>query len=135
MSQHQETHDGAQTVTLPPNLRTWIDGQRSWHRQGVRVQAETRWIADGTPASVAVFLVGADGQKGRELQRGDAQIVGGRLLGPDGRRGFEHPLDWELGEAELGGLGLRAEVEIAAYAVDAASQTLHLDLQPFTISG
>ena len=112
MSQHQETHDGAQTVTLPPNLRTWIDGQRSWHRQGVRVQAETRWIADGTPASVAVFLVGADG-----------------------RRGFEHPLDWELGEAELGGLGLRAEVEIAAYAVDAASQTLHLDLQPFTISG
>ena len=135
MSEHATTEDDVRQVVLMPHLRVWFDRQRSWHRDRVRVHGETRWVADGTPAEVTIYLEAAAGGRGRELQRGDAQILGGRLVGPDSARGFEHRLEWRLGETELGAGGLVARVLVPAYALSAASQTLPLDLQPFTISG
>jgi len=135
MSEHRETHDGSHKVTLSPHLRAWFDSHRVWHLESVRVHAETRWIADGTPAGVSIFLVEAGGTRGRALQRGDAKILGGRLVGPDGARGLAHVLDWRLSSEELGAQGLVAEVVIEDYSVRSLSQTLKLDLQAFTISG
>jgi hypothetical protein len=135
MSEHRETHDGSHKVVLAPHLRAWFDSHRVWHLERVRVHAETRWVADGTQARVSIFLAEAAGTRGRALQRGDAKIVGGRLVGPDGARGLEHVLDWKLSSEELGAQGLVAEVVIEDYAVRSLSQTLQLDLQPFTISG
>lgn len=135
MSVHRETQDGTHKVTLPPHLRAWFDRQRTWHKDRVRLHAETRWVADGTAAKVSIFIVGARGARGRALQQADAQVIGGRLVGPDGARGVEHVLDWTLSADELGGAGLVAEVVVADYELRAASQVLPLDLQPFSISG
>ncbi len=135
MSEHRETQDGTHKVALPPHLRAWFDRQRTWHLDRVRLHGETRWVADGTKARVSIFLVGAQGARGRALQQGEAQVIGGRLVGPDGARGLEHVLDWKLAEAELGGAGLVAEVVVADYELRVLSQTLPLDLQPFSVSG
>jgi hypothetical protein len=135
MSQHRETHDGTHKVTLPPHLRAWFDRQRTWHKDRVRLHAETRWVADGTKAQVTIFIVGARGTRGRSLQKAEAQVIGGRLVGPDSVHGIEHALDWRLSADELEGMGLVAEVEIADYEIRVTSQLLPLDLQPFTISG
>lgn len=135
MSEHATSEDDTRQVVLMPHLRVWFDRQRSWHRDRVRVHGETRWVADGTAAEVTIYLEADGGGRGRELHRGEAQILGGRLVGPDSARGFEHRLDWRIGEAELGAGGLVARVLVPAYALSAASQTLPLDLQAFTISG
>jgi hypothetical protein len=135
MSVHRGTHDGTHKVTLPPYLRAWFDRQRTWHKDRVRLHAETRWVADGTSAQVSIFIVGASGARGRSLQHADAQVIGGRLVGPDGARGVEHMLDWKLSADELGGAGLVAEVVVVDYELRGVSQVMPLDLQPFSISG
>ncbi|MBK8537089.1 MAG: hypothetical protein IPL59_19510 [Candidatus Competibacteraceae bacterium] len=128
-------HDNIKKIVLDPHVRAWFDPRRSWHKQKVRVHAETRWIADGTSASVSIFLTRRNGKMGSALETIEGKISKGRLVGNDGKNGVEHVLEWTLPPNSEGAIGLIATVKVSEYNVQADSTLLELDLLPYMISG
>ena len=136
MSSHDNPHDNIKKIILDPHVRAWFDPRRSWHKQKVRLHAETRWIADGTKASIDIFLAGDNCAKiGTAIESAEGKISKNRLVGADGKNGIEHALEWTLPPDTEGAIGLVANVKVPEYSIEADSTLLELDLLPYVISG
>lgn len=135
MSRHDNSHDSLKKVVVDPHLRAWFDPRRAWHLQTVRLQAESRWIADGSQVGVEICLAGPAGEPGTVLQSVQARISKDRLVGADGKNGVEHVLDWKLPAGAAGATGLVARVQVPDYRIAVVSALLELDLLPYAISG
>jgi hypothetical protein len=135
MSSHQTPEDVGKQIVLPPTLRAWFDRRRSAHLTKVRIHAECRNIADGTVATLAIFLAKGTAPLGAAIENSEGKISKGRLVGADGANGIEHELKWKLGAAQTAADGLVATVKVPAYAIAAQAPPLDLDLRPYAISG
>lgn len=122
MSRHDNPQDNNKKIILDPYIRAWFDPRRSWHKQKVRVQAETCWIADGSKAGIDIFLADGDGNAtGSAIESAEGKIIKGRLVGEDGKNGVEHALEWTLPSDVDKAIGLIASVKVPDYKVETNS--------------